>query len=353
MRSDYHPRDVPKISSTQLADTEIVPTLDTPLAASGNAVWCATFQIAWNRARDDVIGGPLQIANAQLTADRLNGSPVTDAALPADSYYAAAGRLKDGIVETITREMARKFPNAEPPVFSPMAGFVAYGYLNTKATFTTPFDDTKRPVQFRDAAGGSHAVRGFGLHEGSDYELLVEQAAQVSVLFSQADDESDEFSPRLFALDLTARHADQQVIVAVLPRASDLRDAWTDLADRIETSAPDEQMANLHASDSIAIPNVAFYVQHEFVELQGEDKTIKNPGESRGAPMMTAAQSIEFRLDKSGATVFSEAEILDAAAMGRRFVVDQPFLVVMKRRSSDQPYFVAWIDNAEFLEAVD
>jgi hypothetical protein len=33
----------------------------------------------------------------------------------------------------------------------------------------------------------------------------------------------------------------------------------------------------------------------------------------------------------------------------REFIVDRPFLIVIKRRSAEQPYFVAWIDNAELL----
>ncbi|HQX51027.1 MAG TPA: hypothetical protein PLR25_14030 [Planctomycetaceae bacterium] len=55
-RSDYAPRAVTTVRSTQLAETKIVPTLNTPLGKSGNAVWCATFQVAWNRAKDKVIG---------------------------------------------------------------------------------------------------------------------------------------------------------------------------------------------------------------------------------------------------------------------------------------------------------
>ncbi len=224
---------------------EIVPTLDTPLGQSGNAVWCATFQVAWNRARDDVIGGPLRIANARLVANRLNSSPVTEAALPSGSYFAAAGRLEDGIIETIRREMTRQFPDVHLPDFEGAVGFLTYGYLDTKATFMTPFVDTKHPIQFSDVAGVAHSVSGFGLHEGTDWDLRAKQAAQVKVLFSQTDDESDRSKPTAFALDLTADQAEQQVIIAVLPRAEHLRTALDELAERIEKFAPDEYSEKL------------------------------------------------------------------------------------------------------------
>jgi hypothetical protein len=116
-RSDYQSQAAPEVLSTQLTGTKIVPTLDTPLAKPGNAVWCAAFQVAWNHARDDVIGSPLRIANAHSVADRLNRSSVTKAVLPPRSYYAAAGRLEEGIIETIHSQMSRQFPRAKLPSF--------------------------------------------------------------------------------------------------------------------------------------------------------------------------------------------------------------------------------------------
>jgi hypothetical protein len=336
------------VCSTELVGTAIVPTLDTPLAKSGNAVWCATFQVAWNHARDDVVGGPLRIANAQNVADRLNGSSVSEAVLPSDTYYAAAGRLEDGIIQTIHDQMARRFPGVHPPTFEDAVGFVAYSYLDTKATFTTPFADLKRPIQFSDAAGVARPVSGFGLYEGTDFGLRTRQAAQVQVLFSETDDGTHWDKPTAFALDLTAGQADQ-VIIAVMPRSEFLRDAVDELARQIVKHAPDEGSAELEAIDIIAVPNVAFNVDHEFAELQGLDKIIENPGKFHGLYILKAWQSICFRLDKSGVAVASESGI-SLAPIPRQFIVDQPFLIVMKRRSAEQPYFVAWIENTELLQ---
>lgn len=346
-----HPSDVaPYTSPEQLLETAIVPTLNTPLPKSGNAVWCATFQVAWNHACDDVINGPLQIANAKPVTNRLNNSSVTKAALPPRDYFAAAGRIEDGIISKIHREMAHQFPGVLPPNFNEAVGFVAYGYLDSKTTFTTPFVDRKEPLQFIDSAGVTHSVNGFGLHEGTDWNLRRKQSAQIGVLFSQTD---GQHGPRAkltaFALDLTADQADHQVIVAVLPRAKQLSATLEDMARRIEESAVDEYSAKLGMIDTLGIPNVVFSVDHEFAELQGFDKTIKNPGEFQGLHIEKAFQSIRFRLDKSGAAVISEAHMYPRA-LPRHFVVDRPFLVVMKRRSTDEPYFVAWVDNTEFLE---
>ncbi|MFC1762651.1 hypothetical protein ACFL6U_11295 [Planctomycetota bacterium] len=313
-------------------------------------MWCATFQVAWNRLRDDVFKGPLLIANAESVVNRLNDSTVTEAVLPSDSYFAAAGRTKDGIIGTIQREMAQKFPDAQPPNFSGAVGFVTYGYLDTKVTFTTPFTDTKQPLRFLDATGVERSVSGFGLHEGKERFLLRDQADQVKVLFSQKGNQSDPvLKPTAFALDLTADQSDQQVIVAVLPRAEQLHTALDDLARRIEEHAPDKYGAKLRGIDTLGIPNVVFDVNHEYTEIQGVDKTVNNPGEFHGLYIHKAFQSIRLRFDKSGAAVVSESGVYSMAAP-RHFIVDRPFLIVMKQRSADEPYFVAWIDNTEFLE---
>ena len=349
VRSDYRPRVIPAVSSTQLTEVDIVPTLDTPLSSSGNAVWCATFKVAWNRACDDVIEGPLQIASAEHVTNRLNSSPVTEVVLPPGDYFAAAGRIKGGIIKMIHRGMAQQFPGVQPPKFAEAVGFVTYGYLDTKATFTTPFVDTKQPLQFVDASATTHYVSGFGLHEGTDWDLREKQSAQIKVLFNQTDGQSVRSRPTAFALDLTADQTEQQVIVAVLPRAEHLRAALDDLTERIEQNPPGEYSAKLQKIDTLGIPNVVFSVDHEFTELRGFGKIIKNQGEFQGLHIERAFQSIRFRLDKSGAAVVSEANIYPAAKP-RYFIVDRPFLIVMKQRSTDEPYFVAWIDNTEFLE---
>src|SRR4051794_29008496 len=50
--------------SMDLAATVIVPTLDTPLPDGTNVIWCASFQAAWDRLKNDAAGEPLQLTTA-------------------------------------------------------------------------------------------------------------------------------------------------------------------------------------------------------------------------------------------------------------------------------------------------
>src|SRR5579883_158864 len=49
------------VSSTELKRTVVVPTLDTPFPEGQSAIWCSSFQLAWNRFAKDFTGGPVQL----------------------------------------------------------------------------------------------------------------------------------------------------------------------------------------------------------------------------------------------------------------------------------------------------
>ncbi len=65
--------------------------------------------------------------------------------------------------------------------------------------------------------------------------------------------------------------------------------------------------------------------------------------------MDVAQQDILFKLDRSGASLRSEAKMY-TLGKGPSFIVDNPFLIYMKKRGADLPYFVMWVDNAELLQ---
>ena len=65
----YQAKDV---DSKSLKQTAVVATLDCPLPEHKNAIWCSTFQMAWDKLKQDIIGEPIQVLGAEELADRLN-----------------------------------------------------------------------------------------------------------------------------------------------------------------------------------------------------------------------------------------------------------------------------------------
>jgi len=77
-------------SSEDLKHTVVVPTLDTPMPAGKNVIWCSSFQIAWNEMADSVIKGPIQVDGAEEVAGRLNKAEASKDDIEEDDYFAAA-----------------------------------------------------------------------------------------------------------------------------------------------------------------------------------------------------------------------------------------------------------------------
>src|SRR5205807_4316076 len=156
--------------SDALQQTAVVPTLDTPIPANQSAVWCSSFQLAWNRLKMAVGNEPIQLKNAEAIAARLNQAEQTESDLDANDFYAAAGFVKDGIIQKIKTEMERKFPAAPNSLDdAPAQGAVAYGYLRAQAKFTTPFFDNDEEFGFTDSSGRRVAVKSFGIRKKDDY----------------------------------------------------------------------------------------------------------------------------------------------------------------------------------------
>jgi hypothetical protein len=97
-------------TSDQLQRTIIVPTLNTPIPKGKNVIWCASFQLAWNKLKDDVAKEAIQLSRDQEIADRLNNANISEADLPAGGSYSAAGFDRDGIADRIRGDMGRLFP---------------------------------------------------------------------------------------------------------------------------------------------------------------------------------------------------------------------------------------------------
>ncbi len=87
---------------------------------------------------------------------------------------------------------------------------------------------------------------------------------------------------------------------------------------------------------------------YHFRELEGPDKLLFTATGQR-LFLATALQVLQFKMDRKGAEVSSEAkmEALDGGAS--HFHFDRPFLIYLKKRGAKHPFFVMWVDNAELL----
>ena len=85
-------------------------------------------------------------------------------------------------------------------------------------------------------------------------------------------------------------------------------------------------------------------IDHRFRELIGKLVVNTDPP----MPIVEALQTVEFRLDRSGALLESDST-LAIESTPRYFEFNRPFLIYMQRRGAQHPFFVMWVDNAELL----
>jgi hypothetical protein len=328
-----------------LRATVVVPTLDSPLPAGKNVIWCASLQLAWDRLKKDVVGEPVKIKGVDDLADKLNASEFAGNDLEAESYYAAAGRIADGTVAKIEKEMAAKFPGVAPDLGGPSGtAAIAYAYLKASIKFPLPYFENRDPFAFKESSGASIEVTSFGIRKKDAYAYY-EMREQVEVLYSLHEEESH---TRLveFALDLDRNSRPYQLVVAcVKPRAT-LNETLKYLSEAAKNK--DEDWDNEFGPNEVFIlPNICFDITTRFRELEGPDKPFTN-SKCAGLWLGLVQQRMQFRLDRGGAEVSSEVK-MPLRPLPRYFIFDRPFLVYMAKRGAATPFFVMWVDNAELL----
>jgi hypothetical protein len=345
----YTPYSPPPVAfsgdSVNATQTAIVPTLDTPAPKGKNVIWCGTGQQACDELRKVVgkVGGDAQDGPwARLNNVRMNPDD-----LPAGSFYAAAGEVRKGIVKKIQSDMAAKFPKVTPNLGGPDIAqdsdlVLAYAYLAANVKFGTAYAERKTGDSFVDSTGKATQVSSFSCEENGENKLG-DLAGQIGILYSVNlgivvnVGNGGKPNPE-FILDLDRNSKPSQIILASVEPKETLAATWRDVQQKIKAGKPEAFSAE---DDLLIVPNLNFRIQHRFKELEGELKD--------GNRILRASQSVDFRLDRSGAVLTSEAFLVYKMGIPRQFCFTRPFLIVMRKRGAEEPYFVMWVDNAELL----
>ena len=339
--------EIPPVDSSSLEQTVIIPTLDSPRPKNKNVIWCSSFQLAWNRMKDDVIGEPIEVVGAEETAARLNSAKQTAEDLKSYSVYAAAGRVSQGIIDRIQQDMALKFPSHPVPDFNDLDVYshslFAYSYLIANVPFKYPYRQVKKEFIFTDSNGVKTNVGAFGVWGfGSQYEKM---RKQVEILYYQQD---EDYQMKEFAVDLCRYSNPYQVVVAIVEPKGSLAQTLDYVRYKIADFQKDSDYKKKNMVGNVEVlrlPEMFWQIDHRFHELIGKIVANAKPP----MPMLEATQCIKFKLGRYGAVLESEAVIFAGSDNLMNFVFNRPFLVYMKKRDCDQPFFVMWVDNAELL----
>jgi hypothetical protein len=329
----------PEESGIRLSDPEVVnqhgtvvrPVADEPLPHGKNMLWCATFQMTWDSASRH-FGGPLRLQPASKLAASLNGSPFSPQWIDAQSVVLASGTVGDGVLDRIDQGARgnrhsskllgelRKTSAAEDLVF--------YALLSKDLKFEEPF------AKLGKWRVGARAVPWFGFTPRQLDAGDLRQQVAVHHYIAQDD----------FIIELYSKERGDQLLLAKLPQAPATSAAVSKaVLQRLRADAP-----HAEEGDLLAVPNIVIDEKVSFTELEG--RTVAGSGRF----VRRAMQTIDFRMDEKGVKLRSEAAISFGCSAPqelkpRLMILDPPFAIVMKRKNAPQPYFIAWIANADLL----
>ncbi len=330
--------------SENLKETLVVPTLETPIPEGKSAIWCSSFQLAWNQLRKDVVGEPIRLQNAAALADELNAAEALTGDLSPEHYYAAAGLIRDGIVKRIQSDMAGKFPHVPTSDLSREGDVaLAYSYLSASLKFDHPYFDNDEPFSFVSSGRHQTPVASFGVREKDDYAYK-RLREQVEILWHPNQGRMAREGVNQFIVDPCRYSTPYQMVLACVERQESLGATVRSVEAKIKHPP---WKPELGPNDTLLIPEMHWRITHHFKELEGRDKAFLNP-RLQGLYLGDALQVTDFKLDRSGAELRSEAKH-HVKPVPDNYHFDRPFLIVMKKRDAKHPFFVMWVDNAELL----
>ena len=341
--------------SQGLKATKVVPTLDAPIQKGMNTIWCASFLSLWKSLQTDLAQEPLAVQGAPEIALALNNADDPRPHIPQESLYVATGMNQDGMAEQIRKDLAQRFPTkVQQPTFPETSpnSFVAYAYLEANINFSLPYFQNNMPLTFTDSAGNNTNVSSFGIRS-KDESAYYKLRRQPAILYASKDYENKILSnsPTEFVIDLDHTSKPNQIILANVKPQLTLAKTLESVEEKI---ARQEKYANLNkdsyklsvgSTDVLLVPDIVWRLSHRFAELEGRE--FKNT-KLKGQRIDIAQQDIQFRLDRSGADLKSEAKMY-LVPIATYYLLDRPFLLYMKKRGAEMPYLVMWVDNAELL----
>lgn len=338
---------IPIVDSSKLKNTQVVPTINTPIRSKSNVIWCASFVANWKNLQYELAREPIKLNKPSEFVNLLNNAPDPTSSIPKNSLYTAAGWNDKGIMEKIKNDLAKKFPDKEMPSFPNITpdSFVSYSYLEAKVPFTIPYFQNREPLEFTNGDGTKTKLSSFGIREKDDYayETLRAQPKVLYSTFAAAEG---------FAIDLDRNSKPNQIVIAVVKPEKTLEQIYNLVQDKIKSKDRGINVfpnGGLGITDVLLVPDIICNISHHYNEIEG--LVFLNP-KLKNQSIDIAQQDILFRLDRNGAEIKSEAKMI-CQPISTHLIADRPFFVYIKKRGSKQPYFMMWVDNADFLKKWD
>jgi hypothetical protein len=314
-KSDKKFTEVKKLSDYK--NTQFIPTLENEISNDKNSIYCATLLFAWDEIRKE-INSPLTISSEYTELNLLNSSTSFSDVLKNNEYESSIEIDENLIIAKA--EFSKSLP----------FDFKLQSYTNKLV-----FDNQK--------------VTSFGVNGYDDYEKL----KTVKIIYYKNDNN--------FIIKLLPKEREHEII---LFKTSESFNSIAEMTTEIKklTEIGISEIKNdkinwkyyINEEDEIIIPKFNFNIETNYTSLEGNNFN----AEKQNYIIEKAWQRTAFILNESGAEIVSEAEIEVAAVeeieeiekpKPKKMIFDKPFLILLKRTDSKNPYFGLWTTNTELM----
>ena len=333
---------------TEITDkTIITPVLETKIELDKNIIYCSTMQLAWNKLCNDIIKGTLEIENQSFYVKKLNEFMNEVPKISDDSYVAMAGLGGENIIQKIKEALLAKF-NVLPEIDLlniDSNEILAFSYLQKYLAFEKEFNSFGSNMNF---GTDEIKIKSFGIRyspEPNDTPLK----KQVEILYY--DWSKEVIGDFIIELKTTSLN-DKIIISTVKPEATLLKtyekiqmlvQKYPNENHKTNPQIPDEER-NRTFFITLAIPKINFNINHIYSDFSNQK--IKNTNYY----LKNIVQNICFNLNEKGAKLKSVTYMECKMGSPLKLNVRGPFIIILKNKTSDFPYFMAYLGNDELLE---
>lgn len=284
-----------------------------------NNLWVGTLDLAWKDLKEKIGVDKIELeGDNPKIVDELNNSTFSKEMLNEKDY-------KINVERTVTD------------------GYKIEATLNKELNFLEVFDNFSNDYTRATFGNSEEYIKYFGINNASSEEMN----KNVEVLFYNKIGNGNLKSNDM-AIKLKTKEGDE----IILYRTNDKKSFDEYYKDIELKSKQYNGTTEFSEDDELRIPYIRVNGMISYNELY--DKAIKN---SNGLYIYDVIQNVNFSLNEKGCNLSSKVTMVtEYAGIGedtKYCYFDDTFILFMKEKNSDRPYFALKVDNSDILEKIE
>ena len=292
----------PKVKSvTEFKKTDFVPNLESSFSTENNIIYGATIPFAWNEIKKE-IGTPLHDFTSK-ELEKLNDTKSFVNVLNETEYETS--------VEVDGNEIKAK------------------AYFSKSLPFEEPLTKFEESLDF-----GKTKVESFGFWGSCSY-------AKINYFNNEND----------FSISLFPKNKEHEIILIMNQKVKNTSAVFSEYLNVLNQQK--NQSVDFNDDDKVEIPIIEFNLEKTFGQFLGS----KFRSKMIEFEVIEAYQRNAFILNENGTEVESDVEFATDEAMEdfekpkpKMIIFNKPFVVFLKRKAAENPYFGVYIANDELLK---